>query len=81
MMALEFVQDRQSKVAFADEVAVGMRVSQHAQQRGLIVRPLGSMIVLSPPLILSEEQIARIGRILLESIQETENDLGREGLL
>lgn len=80
MMALEFVQNTQNKDPFADDVAVGMRVSKHAQQRGLIVRPLGSMIVLSPPLILDEQQIDTIGRVLSESIEATTADLIREGL-
>jgi adenosylmethionine-8-amino-7-oxononanoate aminotransferase len=79
MMALEFVQDRETRKNFADELAVGMRVSRHAQARGLIVRPLGSMIVLSPPLILTAEQIASIGRILGESIEATTRELEIEG--
>ncbi len=78
MMALEFVKDRETKQNFDDEVAVGMRVSRHAQARGLIVRPLGSMIVLSPPLILSKEQIADIGRILSESIEAVTVELKSE---
>ena len=52
-----------------------MRISQHAQKKGLIVRPLGSMIVLSPPLILTEQEITDIGRILSESIEATEQEL------
>lgn len=80
MMALEFVQDRATKKPYADEVNVGMRVSNHAQKRGLIVRPLGSMIVLSPPLILDEQQINTIGRVLAESIEATTAELIAEGL-
>ncbi len=75
MMALEFVQDKETKEPFPDELGVGMRISQHAQKKGLIVRPLGSMIVLSPPLILTEQEIADIGRILSESIEATEQEL------
>jgi len=80
MMALEFVKDRTSREPYADEVNVGMRVSAHAQQRGLIVRPLGSMIVLSPPLILDEQQITTIGRVLAESIEAATAELITEGL-
>ena len=75
MMALEFVQDKETKEPFPDELGVGMRISQHAQKKGLIVRPLGSMIVLSPPLILTEQEIADVGRILSESIEATEQEL------
>jgi len=55
-----------------------MRVSLQAQARGLIVRPLGHMIVLSPPLILTEEQINEVTRILHDSIVATMEDL-RQG--
>ena len=79
MMALEFVKDRETRQNYDDDVAVGMRVSRQAQARGLIVRPLGSMIVMSPPLILSTEQILDIGRILSESIEAVTAELMAEG--
>ena len=75
MMGLEFVKDKTTKEVYDLEVNVGGRVSQHAQARGLIVRPLGNMAVLSPPLVLTEEQIAKIGEILTNSIRATQDDL------
>jgi len=81
MMALEFVQDRESKEMFAEEVKIGHRVSQAAQARGLIVRPLGNMVILSPPLILSEEQIGEIVAILRDSIESVIGGLKQSGLL
>ena len=75
MMGLEFVKNKSTREYYDEEVAVGMRVSQHAQQRGLIVRPLGAMIVLSPPLILTTEQIDEIALKLRESIVATMEDL------
>ena len=39
-----------------------------AYSRELIVRPVRNCIVLSPPLIMQEEHIADIGRILREAI-------------
>lgn len=81
MMALEFVQSKETKDPFHDDVGVGTRISRHAQEKGLIVRPLGSMIVLSPPLILTEQEIEDVGRILWESIAETQKELIAEQLL
>ena len=75
MMGLEFVKDKATGEYYDEEVAVGMRVSKHAQQRGLIVRPLGAMIVLSPPLILSSEQVDEIAQTLRESIIATIDEL------
>ncbi len=80
MMGLEFVKDKATREYYDEEVAIGMRVSKHAQQRGLIVRPLGAMIVLSPPLILTREQIDEIALTLRESIIATMADLQSDGL-
>lgn len=79
MMGIEFVRDKATKAPF--EADVGQRVARHAQARGLIVRPLGSMAVLSPPLILTESQIAAIAETLRDSIAATVEDLTREKLM
>lgn len=69
MIGIEFVKDKATRTPFEEEVAIGMKVSMEAQTRGLIVRPLGAMIVLSPPLILDEQQIDEIINVLRESIE------------
>lgn len=75
MMGIEFVKDKATKDLYDEQLDVGGRVSKHAQARGLIVRPLGHMTVLSPPLILTEDQIDTIGATLRESIEATMDDL------
>lgn len=81
MMGLEFVRDKGSKQVFDEEVLIGKRVAAAAQTRGLIVRPLGNMAVMSPSLILTTDQIEEISAILRASIAEVVEDLHREGLL
>jgi len=76
MMGIEFVRDKATKETFSDEVGIGMRVSLEAQKRGLIVRPLGNMIVLSPPLILTEEQIGTIAATLRDGITAAMEGVG-----
>ena len=80
MMGIEFVRDKDDKLPFDEHIAVGMRVAMEAQKRGLIVRPLGHMIVLSPPLILTVEQIDNLASVLDESIQAVIVGLREEGL-
>lgn len=77
MIGIEFVTDRASKTSFADEVEIGLKVSRAAQKRGLIARPLGNSLILSPPLIFTSEIIARTEAILRESIIAVTRDLGR----
>jgi adenosylmethionine-8-amino-7-oxononanoate aminotransferase len=81
MMGIEFVKDQSTKDIFEAEARVGPRVAGHAQERGLMVRPLAHMTVLSPPLILTEAAIQTIADTLHDSIQATCDDLTREGLL
>ena len=62
------------------EADIGHRIAKHCQDRGLIVRPLGHLNVLSPPLVLTREQIDDIVAVLRESIAAAEDDLVRASL-
>lgn len=68
MMGIEFVKDKETKETFADEINVGLMVARAAQARGLIARPLGNILILSPTLIMDEDMIGQIAAILRDSI-------------
>ncbi len=68
MMGMEFVKDKATKETYADEVNIGLRIAQETQKRGLIARPLGNILILSPTLIMDEAMIGQIEGILRESI-------------
>jgi adenosylmethionine-8-amino-7-oxononanoate aminotransferase len=80
MMCIENVADKETKELLPAEVRIGNRIADHCQKRGLIVRPIAHLNVLSPPLILTKEQIDTLVAILRESITATMDDLVREGL-
>ena len=80
MMCVEAVKDKETKEIFEPDAKIGARITRHCQQRGLLVRPLGHMNVLSPPLTLTREQIDTLVEILRESIIATQNDLVRENM-
>ncbi|SHO57920.1 aminotransferase class III-fold pyridoxal phosphate-dependent enzyme [Vibrio quintilis] len=77
MTGIEFVKDKAAKTPFAEQEMVGTKVAQAAQRRGLIARPLGNCLILSPPLTLDAPVIAAIGDILRESIVEVSSALNR----
>ena len=79
MLCVESVRDRASKEPFADDIRIGNRIARHAQSRGLIVRPIGNLNVLSPALTPSREEIDRIVAILRDAIEATMAELDREG--
>ncbi len=80
MLCVESVADKGTKELLPASVEIGRRIADHCEQRGLIVRPMGHLNVISPPLILSREQIDELVDILGASIRATADDLVREGL-
>ncbi len=81
MMCIENVANKESKELINPDAAVGNRIADHCQARGLIVRPLAHMNVLSPPLTLSKENVDFLVKTLRDSIEATTEDLKRDGYL
>ena len=50
------------------ELRLGHRVTLESRERGAIVRPLGDVVVLCPPLAISKADLARLVAIVRESI-------------
>jgi len=80
MMCIENVADQTTRELLPPQAHIGARIAAHCQERGLIVRPMGHMNVLSPPLILTRQQIDTLVATLRESIEASMDDLVREGL-
>ena len=80
MQCVENVADKETKELFDPSVHVGDRVADACEKRGLIVRPIAHLNVLSPPLVLSVEQIDWMVDVLREGIIEVQADLVAEGL-
>ena len=80
MACVECVADRVSNNPLTLDLEVGKRIDRHCQELGLLVRPLISMCVMSPPLTISVAQIDDMAAILRQGIELTMDDLTREGL-
>ena len=80
MMCIENVADKETKALLPAEAAIGNRIAAHCQSRGVIVRPIAHLNVLSPPLILTRQQIDTMVEVLHDSIRATQDDLTREGI-
>lgn len=68
MVGIELVQDRTVKSPYPLEQRIGHRVAMEARGRGLILRPLGNVIVLMPPLTVTVRELARMVAIVRKSI-------------
>lgn len=74
MVGIELVQDRPSKAAYPVTDKIGVKVIMEARKLGLIIRPLGDVIVIMPHLSVSDDELDRIVDIVFESIRRvTEN--------
>lgn len=80
MACIECVADRESRNPLQLDKDVGKRIDAHCHELGLLVRPLINMCVMSPPLIISREQIDDMVAILREGISRTMDDLRKEGV-
>ncbi|WP_027859542.1 aminotransferase [Marinobacterium jannaschii] len=79
MMCIESVADKDSKALLPMEADVGKRIAQECQKRGLIVRPIAHLNVLSPPLIWDRATVDNVVGILRQSILATVESLVEDG--
>ncbi len=77
MAGIEMVQNRETREPFPLDAKVGIRVIQKARQKGAILRPLGPVIILMPPLAMTVEELDRLMDITEEAIHETSAELER----
>ncbi len=57
MAGIEIVADRKTKERFPPERKIGQRIIRKAREKGILLRPLGDVIVLMPPLSSTESEI------------------------
>jgi adenosylmethionine-8-amino-7-oxononanoate aminotransferase len=81
MVCVENVADKARKTLLPDELDVGKRISDTAEAMGLMVRPMGHLNVMSPPLTITEAEVDFVADILAKSIHKVADDLTRDGVV
>jgi len=66
MVGIELVEEKTHRTNYPPEKRVGHRVIQEARKRGVMIRPLGDVIILMPPLTIAQDEI----RMLLDVVHE-----------
>lgn len=69
MAGIELVADKGSKRAFEPERRVGARLCQVMRRKGVILRPLGNVLVIMPPLGIELETLEKLLAIITESVK------------
>ncbi|MBI4838164.1 MAG: aminotransferase class III-fold pyridoxal phosphate-dependent enzyme, partial [Nitrospirae bacterium] len=70
MAGIELVKNKKTKEPYKAEEKIGWKVCCIAREKGLIIRPLGNIIVMMPPLSISNQELESLVQITAESIKE-----------
>jgi adenosylmethionine-8-amino-7-oxononanoate aminotransferase len=79
MLCVEFVRNTKTKELLPPDVNIGGMVARHCQERGLLIRPIGHLNVMSPPLIMTKAEVDELIAVLRESIRVSMDELKRGG--
>ena len=67
--AIELVEERRTQKPYPLEARMGHRVAMDARRRGLLLRPIGNVIILMPPLSTSLQELRCMVEMLQASIE------------
>jgi adenosylmethionine-8-amino-7-oxononanoate aminotransferase len=70
MAGIELVKDTVTKQPYPVKDRIGHRVIWKAREKGIMIRPLGNVIVLMPPLSITENEIRVLARVVGRCIEE-----------
>ncbi len=70
MVGIELVRDRGTKEEYSYGERQGQRVCWAARKQGVLLRPLGNVVVLMPPLSTTVEEARMLTRVVREAIVE-----------
>jgi adenosylmethionine-8-amino-7-oxononanoate aminotransferase len=68
MACIEFVADKDTRERYPGEIDIGKRVSNECDAIGLMVRPVENLNVMSPPLVITKEDVDFMVSALREAI-------------
>ena len=69
ILAIEMVQDKASRTPFPWQERRGLRVYRHGLQNEALLRPLGNIIYLMPPYVITPDEIDHLARVVTEGIE------------
>jgi adenosylmethionine-8-amino-7-oxononanoate aminotransferase len=70
MTGIELVADKKTRAPFPPQERIGVKVIVEARRRGVIIRPLGDVIVILPPLSITEGELEELLKVIHQSIKQ-----------
>ena len=80
LAGIELVADKEARRSFPAELAVGKNVALACRRRGVMVRPIGPVVAMSPPLTITREHVETLVEVLQAAIREVTDSLVRDGI-
>ncbi len=80
MACVENVADKTTKALLPDGINESKRISNACEAMGLIVRPIGHLNVMSPPLTITESDVDFVVETLEKAIRQVTDDLTGDGI-
>ena len=77
MIGIELVLDKKEKTPYPLTWRIGKKICDAAKQNGVLLRPLGNVIVLMPPLSITKSEIEKLTKVVGTAISKV--TLGMEG--
>jgi adenosylmethionine-8-amino-7-oxononanoate aminotransferase len=74
MAGIELVADKKTKAEFFQKERIGHKVILKARENGVIIRPLGDIIVVMPPLVIDMEILDELLAVIYDSIKSVLNN-------
>jgi adenosylmethionine-8-amino-7-oxononanoate aminotransferase len=60
MIGIELVRDKITREGYAPELRIGHKVIHEARKRNVMIRPLGDIVILMPPLSIADGELAAL---------------------
>jgi adenosylmethionine---8-amino-7-oxononanoate aminotransferase len=70
MVGIELVADRSTRAPYPPAMRIGQRVVAAARARGVVIRPLGNVVVLMPPLAIAAADLDLLLDVARDAIRE-----------
>ncbi len=80
MICVENVADKATRALLPEALDVGKRISDACEAMGLIVRPMGHLNVMSPPLIITEDDADLVASTLGRAIVQVADRFVKDGV-
>jgi adenosylmethionine---8-amino-7-oxononanoate aminotransferase len=68
MAGVELVKNKETKEPYDWYEKMGWRIAYHARDNGVFIRPLGNVVVIMPPFIISEQNLNKLLQVVKNAI-------------